>query len=101
MVDSTRRYVARYSWPSGSESRDRLYAAEYRRGPVPVPVLGIALTFEQIYAATDVPAILHPIEPEDRNPSEVRLDRPGVRESTVALGVNEACGALGSGKQPV
>ena len=70
IVDSTRRYVFRYS---RSEDRGRIFAAEYHRGPVPVPVLGLAISFEQLYAGTLVPAILYPIG-RDEEQDEITLD---------------------------
>ena len=74
VIDSTRRYVAHYFWPPDAEQRGRLFTAEYRRGPVPVPALGLALAFEQIYAGTSVPSIIHPIRPDGQEASPIRLD---------------------------
>lgn len=75
VIDSTRRYVARYFWAPEVEERGRLFIAEYRRGPLPVPALGLELTFEQIYAGTSVPSIIHPIRPDDQEAaSQIRLD---------------------------
>jgi Uma2 family endonuclease len=66
VVDSTRRYVMRFAWAPNRAERTRLVSAEYRRGPVPIPALGLMLTFDEIYAGTDVPAIIHPILPDDQ-----------------------------------
>ncbi len=60
IIDSTRQYAIRYSWPPSVESR-RLITAEYRQGQLPMATLGLAITFEQIYAGTTVPRILYPI----------------------------------------
>jgi Uma2 family endonuclease len=73
IIDSTRRYVFRYAWQPTANGR-RLVTAEYRRGPVPVTTLGLAVTFDQIYAGTNVPAILHPIRSDDEEDAEVILD---------------------------
>ena len=61
IVDSTRRYVFRYSRAVENEDRGRIFTAEYHRGPVPVPAFGLTLSFERIYAGTQVPSILYPI----------------------------------------
>jgi Uma2 family endonuclease len=61
IIDSTRRYVFRYSRPERAEDRGRIFTAEYHRGPVPVPALGLRIAFEQLYAGTLVPSILNPI----------------------------------------
>ena len=74
VVDSTRRYVARYFWALTAQTRGRLFTAEYRRGPVPVPALGLALTFDELYAGTSVPTILHPIQSDDEEASKIELD---------------------------
>jgi Uma2 family endonuclease len=74
IIDSTRRYVLRFAWSSASNGR-HLVTAEYRHGPISVPTLGLTLTFDQIYAGTDVPAILHPIRSDDEEKdTEVLLD---------------------------
>jgi Uma2 family endonuclease len=73
IIDSTRRYVFRYAWPQRAD-RGRLMTAEYRRGPVPIPKLGLAVSFEQIYAGTSVPAILRPIRSDDDEETEIVLD---------------------------
>jgi Uma2 family endonuclease len=73
IIDSTHRYVFRYALlPHGSTAR--LVTAEYRRGPVPVSTLGLTVAFDQIYAGTSVPAILHPIRSEGEQAYEVILD---------------------------
>jgi Uma2 family endonuclease len=74
IVDSTRRYVVRYAWKEGRADRPRLVTAEYRRGPVPVPTLGLTISFDEIYDGTTVPAILHPISPDDIEDSAIVLD---------------------------
>jgi hypothetical protein len=62
----------RYEWIDGMIVRCgaarvgygcRLVGAEYCRGPVPMHALDLTITFDQIYAGTSVPAILHPIQP--------------------------------------
>ena len=55
------------------EDRGRIFAAEYHRGPVPVPALGLSVTFEQLYAGTLVPAVLYPIG-VDEEQDEITLD---------------------------
>ena len=75
IVDSTRRYVFRYAWLSLPTGARRLVTAEYRRGPVTASLFGLAITFDQIYAGTNVPAILHPVRSDDEEEdSEVILD---------------------------
>jgi Uma2 family endonuclease len=74
VVDSTRRYVVRYSWPESGDDRTRLVTAEYRRGPVHLPSLGLEISFDAIYADTNVPAILHPIRIDDAIEDEIALD---------------------------
>jgi hypothetical protein len=74
VIDSTRCYVARYFWSPDVDQPRRLFTAEFRRGPVPVPALDLTLTFEQIYAGTSVPSIIHPIRPDDQEASPIRLD---------------------------
>jgi hypothetical protein len=73
IVSTPRRYVFRYSWRPAGEAQRHLFVAEYRRGPVPVPVFGLTLAFDHIYAGTNVPAILHPIR-DDEEDAEVTLD---------------------------
>jgi len=72
IVDSTRRSVLRYSWKATAAGR-RLVTAEYQRGPVIIPALGLSLSFEQIYAKTSVPAIMHPVV-NDESEMTVELD---------------------------
>ncbi len=73
IVDSTRRYVARYSWSSTGDDRARLMSAEYRHGPVPIPALGCLISFDQMFAGTNVRPIIYPIRSDDRD-VEVSLD---------------------------
>jgi Uma2 family endonuclease len=73
VVDSTRRYVLRYTWSTASGTR-RLLTAEYRRGPVPIPALAASISFDAIYRGTEVPAILHPLDIEDGEKTEVEFD---------------------------
>ena len=73
IIDSTRRYVFRYSRSERAEDRGRIFTAEYHRGPVPVPTLGLRIAFEQLYAGTLVPAILYPIG-VDEEQNEITLD---------------------------
>lgn len=72
IVDSTRRAVVRYAWAPKADGR-QLITAEYRRGPVPIPSLGLTLSFEDIYAGIVVPAILHPIQ-SDEEDTPIQLD---------------------------
>jgi Uma2 family endonuclease len=75
IIDSTRRYAIRYAWaPASAGNGRRLVAAEYRRGPVPMHALDLTITFDQIYAGTSVPAILHPIQPAGEEEAQVFLD---------------------------
>jgi hypothetical protein len=41
---------------------------------VAVPAIGLVITFDQIYAGTNVPAILHSIASEDEDETEIVLD---------------------------
>jgi Uma2 family endonuclease len=74
IIDSTRRYVERFAWKSDTSGHRRLVTADYQRGPVPVPTFGLSIAFDQIYAKTKVPAILHPILPDDEEETEIILD---------------------------
>lgn len=72
IVDSTSRCVYRFSWKQDGD-RLGLFTSEQQHGPVGVPSLALDVTFDQIYAGTDVPAIPHPIRPQDEE-TEVFLD---------------------------
>src|ERR1017187_8340300 len=61
IVDSTRQNAFRYSWTGDR----KLSIAEYYRGPLLLTSLDLILTFEDIYARTNVPFALHPIRPDD------------------------------------
>jgi len=74
IVNSRRRHVYRYSWKATAENGRRLVTCEYRKGPVVIPSLGLTLGFEQIYAGTNVPAILHPISSAKEVESDIVLD---------------------------
>jgi hypothetical protein len=54
--------------------RRKLYASEFRHGPVSVPELGLSLGFERIYVGTSVPMILQPVRADDGRRSEITLD---------------------------
>ncbi len=73
IIESTARFVHRYSWKTVNGFR-RLMVCHQRRGPVVVPSLGISLTFEQIYAKTIVPVILHPVGGKDQDETEITRD---------------------------
>jgi Uma2 family endonuclease len=73
VIESTSRYTHRYSWKMENGVR-RLVYCQQRRGPVDVPSLKVSLTFDEIYAGTSVPAILHPISSADEEESEIILD---------------------------
>jgi hypothetical protein len=74
IVESTTRFVHRYSWKNDITGAGRLMPCQQRRGPVTVPSLGLSLTFEQIYAKANVPAILHQIGDRDDDESEIIVD---------------------------
>jgi hypothetical protein len=46
----------------------------HRRGPVLVPYLGLSLTFDQVYARTNVPVTLHQVDGADEEGTEIVLD---------------------------
>jgi Uma2 family endonuclease len=65
IIESSTQAVHRYSWKTDTRGVRRLMWRYQRRGPVPVPSLGITLTFEQIYEKTTVPVILYPVTEDD------------------------------------
>lgn len=73
IVDSTSRYTYRFSWKIENDRR-RLITCEQRRGPLYVTALGLAISFDQIYAGTNVPAILHRIPVDDEDEAEIIVD---------------------------
>jgi Uma2 family endonuclease len=75
IIESTSRYVYRYSLKVSRDANSRrLVSVQYRRGPVAVPALDLVITFDQIYAGTNVSAILHPIASEDEEEADIVLD---------------------------
>jgi Uma2 family endonuclease len=90
IIDSTSRYMYRFSWKLENDRR-RLVTCEQRRGLLCVPALGLTISFDQIYAGTDVPAILHPITGNDEDESEIILDQLTLIKAVLAPGAGP-CG---------
>ncbi len=65
IIESSTQFIHRYSWKTDTNGKRRLMVCQQRRGPVAVPFLGLTLSFEQIYAKTSVPVILHRVADEE------------------------------------
>lgn len=75
IIDSRNQYTYRFSWKTDTASKGRrLITCEQLRGPLAVPSLGLIIPFEQIYAKTGVPRILHSIDDVNENEMDVILD---------------------------
>jgi Uma2 family endonuclease len=57
IIESATQFIHRYGWETKDGIR-RLTLSQQRRGPVLVHFLGLTMTFDQIYAKTNVPALL-------------------------------------------
>jgi Uma2 family endonuclease len=73
IIESATQFIHRYSWETTDGIR-RLKLWQQRRGPVLVHFLGLTLTFDQIYAKTNVPVVLHQVGGKSDDETEILLD---------------------------
>jgi Uma2 family endonuclease len=60
IIDSLRQYAIQYIW------RERQFLVrEYYLGPIAFESLSLLIPFQEIYASTNVPFVLHPIHPDN------------------------------------
>jgi Uma2 family endonuclease len=75
LIDSRKRSTTRFSWKTDADTgQRRLFVCEQRRGPLGVPALGLSIPFEQIYAKTNVPSIVHPVASDREDETEIVFD---------------------------
>ncbi len=75
LIDSRKRSTTRFSWESDPATKQRrLFICEQHRGPLVVPSLSLIIPFEQIYAKTKVPAVIHPVNLDQEEETEVFFD---------------------------
>ncbi|MGH7728526.1 MAG: Uma2 family endonuclease [Vulcanimicrobiaceae bacterium] len=73
IVDSTRRYIVRYSWQPAHGDRG-LFTTEYRRGPITVATLDLQIAFDQLYAGTTVAPVLQALGSDGEEDAEIFRD---------------------------